>query len=173
MTYFASPSTSGLYLSELHTQIPADAVEITKEQYEAFRGHDIVWSAKGVPGLYDSTKDEAVIRTAIANRRLQAETAGYRWQGFLIATDRDSQAKIDQADRAVSKGRRKDGEGWKCYDLTAKAEVFRPTSNAEISELADAVYAYVAACFAREAELLEILASGRYTSDQLEHGWPS
>lgn len=173
MKYFASQSTGGLYLSALHSKIPGDAIEITQEQYDAYKGSSIVWNDRGIPDLYDPARDEEVIRAAITSRRYQAEVAGYRWKDFLIATDRDSQAKLDQADRAVSKGRRQEGEGWKCYDLTLGAELFRPTSNAEISEIADAVYAYVSACFAREAELLEILASDRYTSDQLEQGWPS
>ena len=39
--------------------------------------------------------------------------------------------------------------------------------------IAAAVYAYVSACFAREAELLAALAEGTYTDELLVEGWPA
>ncbi len=111
--------------------------------------------------------------SAIAARRYAAEVAGIQWQGYGIATDRDSQDKVDKEDRAVDKGMREDGKGWKCLDLATGQVGFRPTTNAEMQEIAAAVYAYVSSCFAREGELLAALADGTYTDDMLADGWPS
>lgn len=110
---------------------------------------------------------------AIATRRYTAEVAGIQWQGYGIATDRDSQNKVDKEDRAVDKAMREDGKGWKCLDLSTGQVVFRPTSNVEMRAIAAAVYAYVSACFAREAELLAALAEGTYTDEMLAEGWPA
>ncbi len=109
----------------------------------------------------------------IAARRYDAEVAGIQWQGYGIATDRDSQNKVDKEDRAVDKAMREDGKGWKCRDLSTGQVVFRPTSNAEMQAIAAAVYVYVSACFAREAELLAALAEGTYTDELLAEGWPA
>ena len=108
----------------------------------------------------------------IAARRYDAEVAGTQWQGYGIATDRESQAKLTQEALAVERAKRTDGAGWKCRDLATGQGVFRATSNAEISALADAVYGYVAACYAREAELLAAVAEGTYTDGMLAEGWP-
>ncbi len=109
----------------------------------------------------------------IAARRYDAEVAGIQWQGYGIATDRDSQNKVDKEDRAVDKAMREDGRGWKCLDLSTGQVGFRPTTNAEVQAIAAAVYAYVSACFAREAELLAALADGTYTDEMLAEGWPA
>jgi hypothetical protein len=108
----------------------------------------------------------------IASRRYQAETAGFTWNGYYIATDRESQAKIDTEDRAIDRGLRADGKGWKCIDLTTNQIVFRATTNAEMHDLATASYAYVSACFDREAVLLDQLSAGTLTPDMLDQGWP-
>lgn len=109
----------------------------------------------------------------IAARRFQSETAGITWKGYGIATDRDSRNLIDQEDRAVGRGLRTDGAGWKCLDLATGITGFRPTSNSEIPDLAAAVYAYVAAAFKREEDLLAAVADGSITAEMLEQGWPA
>lgn len=112
-------------------------------------------------------------RKAIAARRYQAEVAGIVWNGYGISTDREAgQAKIDKEDRAVDQGLRADNSGWKCLDLKTGQIVFRPTSNAEIKQIAAAVYRHVAGCYAREAELLAALEAGTLTDDMLDQGWP-
>lgn len=111
-------------------------------------------------------------RATVAARRYQAETAGIAWQGFGIATDRESQQKMSDERNAVKDGLRADGKGWKCLDLATGVTVFRPTSNAEILDLTATAYRYVSDCFAREEELLAALAAGTYSEDQLEIGWP-
>lgn len=108
----------------------------------------------------------------IAAARYEREVAGIVWQGYGIATDRESQDKVDKEDRAVDKGMRADGKGWKCFDLSAGQVVFRPTSNAELQAIAAAVYDYVSACFAREAALLAAIKDGTFHDGMLAEGWP-
>lgn len=110
---------------------------------------------------------------AIAARRYEREIAGILWRGYGIATDRESQAKIDTEERAADKGLRVDGKGWKCVDLSTGTVTFRPTTNAEMQEIATAAYGYVSACFAREEALLFALDAGDYSDSMLATGWPS
>lgn len=110
---------------------------------------------------------------AIAARRYEREIAGILWRGYGIATDRESQAKIDTEERATEKGLRVDGKGWKCVDLSTGTVTFRPTTNAEMQEIATAAYGYVSACFAREEALLFALDAGDYSDSMLATGWPS
>lgn len=112
------------------------------------------------------------LRAAVAAERYRRETAGIAWQGFGIATDRESQQKMSDERNAVKDGLRADGKGWKCLDLATGVTVFRPTSNAEILDLAATAYRYVSDCFAREEELLAAIAAGTFSEDQLEIGWP-
>lgn len=111
--------------------------------------------------------------SAIAAARYAREIAGILWRGYGIATDRESQAKIDTEERAAEKGLRMDGKGWKCVDLAAGTMTFRPTTNVEMQEIAAAAYGYVSACFAREEALLAALDAGDYSDSMLSAGWPS
>ena len=108
----------------------------------------------------------------IAARRYQAEVSGVVWQGYGIATDRDSRNLVAQERSAALNGLRGDGDGWKCLDLSTGAVTFWDASNAELIEMADAVYSYVRDCFKREKELLAAVEAGTYTADMLEQGWP-
>ena len=109
---------------------------------------------------------------AIAARRYEAETAGIAWQGFGIATDRESQQKMSDERNAVRDGLRADGRGWKCLDLATGVTVFRPTSNTEILDMTATAYRYVSDCFAREEELVAAVEDGSYTEEMLSAGWP-
>jgi hypothetical protein len=109
----------------------------------------------------------------IANARWNQETAGVIWRGLYIATDRESQSKLDQADSAAQRGVRKENSVWKCFDPAAGELLFRPTTNAEMSEIATRAYQYVADCFSREGALVEAAFSGTFTDDLLLQGWPS
>lgn len=159
----------------------AGAAQITKEQLAELmagqgQGKMIRRSSEGLPVLIDPpvyvpTADAH--RAAVANRRYQAEIAGIVWQGYGIATDRESQDKIVQETRAIDRTLRVDGKGWKCIDLAAGVVVFRPTTNAEMIAIGDAVYAFVSACFEREEALLDEIAAGTYDPAMLETGWPA
>lgn len=180
MRYY-SKTTGTTYIEGIHSTMPSDAVPIDDERYRdvilnpiagKVRAHD----ADGLPILIDApvrlpTEDDH--RAAIAARRWQAEVAGITWNGYGIATDRESQDKIVQETRAIDRGLRVEGKGWKCLDLAAGIVVFRSTTNAEMMAIADAVYDYVSACFAREEVLLSEIAAGAYDPAMLETGWPS
>lgn len=179
MRYY-SKTTGCTYLEGVHTEIPSDAVQITEDSYQAvianptpgkIRSHD----AEGLPILIDPppfvpTPDDH--RAAVAAERYQHETAGIIWQGYGIATDRESQQKMSDERSAVKDGLRTDGKGWKCLDLESGVATFRPTSNAEIMEITEAAYRYVSACFDREGELLQAVEGGSYTDLMLGEGWP-
>lgn len=109
----------------------------------------------------------------IANTRWNQETAGVMWRGLFIATDRESQSKLDQADSAAQRGVRKENSVWKCYDPATGRLVFRPTTNAEMNEIATRAYQYVTDCFTREGQLVEAVLAGVFTEDLLIQGWPS
>lgn len=102
----------------------------------------------------------------IAARRYQAEIEGITVNGMHLPTDRDSQALVTGAalaaviDPAYS-CQWKTGEGF--IDLAAQ----------QIIATASAMRAHVQACFDREAALLNALAAGTYTDDQLDEGWPA
>lgn len=178
MRYY-SKTTGSTYIAGLHSEIPGDAVEISEARYDSvianpapgkIRSHD----ADGLPILVDPpvyvlTADDH--RAAIASRRWSQEVAGITWNGYGIATDRESQDKIVQETRAIDRGLRIDGKGWKCIDLATGVVVFRPTTNAEMVAIGDAVYDYVSACFAREEVLLSEIAAGTYDPAMLETGW--
>jgi len=108
----------------------------------------------------------------IAARRYTAEVAGTVWLGFGIATDRESQNKVDQELRAVERGLREDGAGWKCLDLATGLVGFRPTSNAEVAAIAGAVYRHVSGCFKREDASLATVRVGNYSAELLAEEWP-
>lgn len=181
MRYY-SKTTGCTYLNSIHAnQMPADAVLIDEARYldviaspvpGKVRSHD----ADGLPILIDppvhipSADDH---RAAVASRRWHREVAGIVWNGYGIATDRESQDKIVQETRAIDRALRVDGKGWKCLDLATGIVVFRSTTNAEMMAIADAVYDYVSACFAREEALLSEIAAGTYDPAMLETGWPA
>lgn len=180
MRYY-SRTTGTTYLDGVHDgQIPNDAVPIDDERYQQvianpvlgkIRSHDAVGLPILIdPPVYVPTADDH--RAAVADRRYQAEIAGIAWNGYGIATDRESQQKMSDERNAVKDGLRTDGKGWKCLDLVAGVTVFRPTSNDEILDLTATAYRYVSDCFAREEELLAAIDAGIYSEDQLEIGWP-
>lgn len=111
-------------------------------------------------------------RIAIAAERYNREISGITWNGYGIATDRESQQKMSDERSVVKDGLRTDGKGWKCLDLESGVATFRPTTNAEILEITEAAYRYVSTCFDREGELLQAVEGGSYTDSMLSEGWP-
>lgn len=102
----------------------------------------------------------------IANRRWQAEVAGIDIGDIRIDTGRDSQALITGATVQAMLDpnyalRWKTPSGF--VDLTAE----------QIIGVATAARAHVQACFDREAELLDALAAGSFTTEMLDQGWPA
>lgn len=165
MSYFISQSTGGLYLGSVHGDMPSDAIEITDEQYQAFKGQHLVWDAKGNPSVYDPSTDPAAIPSAIAARRYRAEVSGITVGGMAVATDRDSQGLITGAAFAASLDPN--------YTCNWKAEAgFVKLDAKTLISVAQAVRAHVQACFDREATLLAAVKGGTYTPDMLDQNWP-
>jgi hypothetical protein len=51
--------------------MPSDAIEITDDQYQAFKGQHIVWDAKGRPSIFDPSSDPAIL-AAMFEQAIQA-----------------------------------------------------------------------------------------------------
>ena len=108
----------------------------------------------------------------VASVRYEREVGGVFWNGVNIYTDRESQGKLGIEKAAAFNGDREDGEGWKCRDEMGQL-FFRPTTNAEMIDLASKVYQYVRNCFRREDALMTAIKEGTYDESQLTEGWPS
>ncbi|MCV6429375.1 DUF4376 domain-containing protein [Pseudomonas aeruginosa] len=168
MIMYFSASTGGFYCIEQHGEdgIPADAVELTDEEYRATAGRQVQADASGRPVLVQAPAHVVDPRALIAARRYQAETAGIIVNGMALPTDRDSQALVTGAALAA----------WMDQDYTCQwktADGFVALAAQQIIALASAMRAHVQACFDREAALLDALAAGTYTDEQLDQGWPA
>lgn len=175
MQRYYSKTTGNTYLAALHgDNMPADAQLIDEARYLSvianpapgkIRSHD----ADGLPILidppvYEPTPDDH--RAVVAARRYQAETAGITVDSMTIDTGRDSQALITGAALAAMLD--------PAYTCSWKTQAgFIELTAEQIIALAQAVRAHVQACFDREADLLEALASGTFTDAMLEEGWPN
>lgn len=159
----STPVMFGTFPDGTPIDVPGVLSELTEAEYQAALDAEL---------LARSVKTMAGWPSQIAARRFKAEESGITWNGYGVATDRPSQNKITQEDIAVNRGLRTDGSGWKCLDLSTGVVVFRPTSDAEIQQLAAAVYLHVSSSFKREAELLTAVADGSITAAMLEQGWP-
>lgn len=102
----------------------------------------------------------------IAARRYDVETGGITLNGVAIDTGRDSQALITGATVQAMLDQN--------YALRWKTpHGFVDLTGQQIIGVATAVRAHVQACFDREAELLGALASGTFTPEMLNEGWPN
>jgi hypothetical protein len=116
-----------------------------------------------IEALPEKTFDElkAQKKQDIVTARYDAETGGCTVDGVRIATDRGSQALLTAA--VVSA--RLDPEfktRWKCAD-----GYFVDLNAMQLRAIGDAVIAHVEACFAREAELVELIDAAQ-TPDELD-----
>jgi len=140
---------------------PRGGVIVTGWRVELIDGTPTqVWETEARPAL--SADEAAALRPGqIAARRWAAETGGIVWQGWPVATDRESQAKISAAYALARDGLWPDGGGWKGAD-----GLWHPLGADQIIALSLAVAAHVQACFSHEAALLADPA------DDIETGWP-
>lgn len=100
MKHFYSASTNGFYLSTVHSQMPVDSVEITKDLYYSLlegqaNGMDISCDEKGLPILVDKVKVDVVpIHVSRAQGKAALIRAGL-WQGVLdyVASIEDATEK--------------------------------------------------------------------------------
>lgn len=116
-----------------------------------------------VEALPEPTLDELKDRkkSEIASARYEAETGGCMVDGVTIATDRGSQALLTAAVVTA----RLDPEfktQWKCADGR-----FVTLDAMQLRAISDAVTAHVEECFAREAELIELIDAAE-TAEELD-----
>ena len=105
------------------------------------------------------------IKPLIAARRYQEETKGTTVNGIPVDTDRKSQALITGAALAATID-----PAYVCQWKTSDG--FITLDAAAIIGVATAVRNHVQGCFDREAELIEAVDAGTYTSDMINEGWP-
>lgn len=169
---FYADSTGGFYTESLHgSDMPSDAVLITDEEYRSLkhgqdRGLIIQLDEAGRPTLVERPTPVVDHPALIANRRYKAETAGITVNGMPLDTGRDSQALVTGAALAAVID-----PNYTCQWKTAGG--FVDLAAQQIIDLASAMRAHVQACFDREAALLDALAAGTYTDEQLDEGWPA
>ncbi len=170
MSIFVSPATGGFYHQPGNTDIPQDAVNVTKEKYAELvvglcAGKQLSWNDEGVPTLADPATTAKNYPVIIANERFAHEGSGVTVAGFVIETTRDSQALI--AGTGLSALLDPD---YRCNFKTVNG--FVEIGAAQILMIAKAVRAHVQACFDRELVLLRALEGGLYTEAMLNTGWP-
>lgn len=105
------------------------------------------------------------LKQMIAERRYQEETRGITVAGFFLNTERDSQALLTGAALEAFMD-----SSYTCRWKTA--EGFVELDSASLINISRAMRQHVQSCFNREADLLEALENGSFTSDMLEVGWP-
>lgn len=114
----------------------------------------------------EAARAQAAALAALADARWAYEVGGITYtrasdgKVYGIATDRESQGKLDAERNAALAGLRTAGDVWKCLDVAAGAVVWVPFTDAEISEIAAAARAHVAAAFRREGELAALILAG-------------
>jgi hypothetical protein len=118
------------------------------------------WAALHPPPAPTFDELKAAKYEEIAAARYAAETGGCTVDGVTIATDRGSQALLTAAVVTA----RIDPEfkvRWKCADGR-----FVTLDAMQLRAIGDAVTAHVEACFAREAELVELIDAAQ-TAEEL------
>ena len=136
---------------------PGDSVNITTGEV----------TYKTPPVAPPPTKAE--LRSRAAEKRWEVEVGGTVWNGWPVATDRESQNKVMGEFIGIMAGIR-NGGGWKFAD-----GVFRPLSNQEAQAMGLAVRAHIAAAFMTEAALIAGIDAGNITNfAQIEAAdWPT
>lgn len=94
-------------------------------------------------------------KAEVSRVRYTYETRGVSWTDsagdtFIFDTTAVSQGKLSAARIILAEGGRTDGSVWKCLDPAQGKSVFKPLTNAEFTEITDAVYAHVQKCFDAE-----------------------
>lgn len=113
-----------------------------------------------------AAEQKKAIKSAIASRRYDEETAGITVAGIPIDTGRDSQGLITGATVSAMLD-----SAYVCQWKTPGGFVSLDAS--QLTAIAQKMRAHVQACFDREAVLLDALDVGTYTESMLNEGWPS
>lgn len=147
--------------------IPKSAVEVSEELFFQMTQEDGVWRLGDNNQIYKDQIEEPVPDYAklFASTRYRREVAGLEFDGSLFDSSRDGQALLmGAALHAIA-----DPEyvcAWK-----ARSGLVELTATKLIA-VSKAMRDYIQACFDRERELLDALASGEYVEEMLDQGWP-
>lgn len=128
---------------------PMNPVEISARTAE-----EAAWAAE------QAEKRPGQLKAYLANLRWEFEVAGALWNGFPVASDRDSQSKLMAESLRIMLGQRSEPASWKFLD-----GVFREVSNTDFPALAAAVAEHVAEAFATEEAVLARIESGELTTE--------
>lgn len=118
---------------------------------------------------------ESVVRSyqeQVALHRWRKETGGINWidaagNTWFIATDLDSQGRLNSVVTAVQQGLRTENGVWKCGKVVGADNIetyYRTTTNDEVIELGELVHSHVQKCFTAEANMMTKVMAGDYTS---------
>ena len=99
------------------------------------------------------------LKAHAAAKRFARETGGCVWNGWPVATDRESRAAMLGEHLALTETVRKDGDRWKFSD-----GVFRALTNEQFHALSHAVLAHVRRSFAIEADAVTRIDAGEITT---------
>ncbi|CAO99377.1 DUF4376 domain-containing protein (plasmid) [Azospirillum brasilense] len=181
MLYAAS--TGGFYDRAIHGDtVPADAVEITDEEYAALfdgqsLGQRIVPGQDGRPTFYTPTLDDTKAdRKAAATARRQTE----RDRGVVVNGNRwhSDKGSADDIATAVAMARLQEaGQGDGTFRTIWKtADGFVSVTLSDLLAAGLAVGNFVQACFANEAVIYAAIDAAETIEDvnavSLESGWP-
>ncbi|MBI3447229.1 MAG: DUF4376 domain-containing protein [Magnetospirillum sp.] len=127
-----------------YKQVDGDLVPFTSEEEAQRDAEEAAWTVS----QEQNSRMSAVPRPdRIATRRYEAEIGGTTYNGWPLATDRDSQAKVNAAYTLARDGYW--SGGWKFAD-----GVYRLLAAEQVVAMALTVSAHVQSCYAHEAALL-------------------
>jgi hypothetical protein len=141
------------------------------EAYLASAGHPLEKPAPYVAPIKSLDEARKEAKAKLGTRRFEVETGGVVVSSAPVATDRQSQSMILAALVQLAADEKVQ---WKGSD-----GIFRETTRDQLAAIARAVKNHVQACFAREAELVELLDLATTTedieslSDEIAAFWPA
>ena len=159
---------------ELHDAEPPEYDCCTQQLVESWTLDGDVWTRTWTIESLPVNQIAMNLVEKVADQRYAKETSGIIWpdsQGKLwyIATDLDSQGRIDSAVSTVERGDRVENSIWKTAEINPQTGGFtltyRPTTNAEILTWGTMVAEYVQKCFTAEANTVNKIMAGDFTAD--------
>ncbi|WP_429118274.1 DUF4376 domain-containing protein [Aeromonas hydrophila] len=175
---YYSKSKNGFYCAVIHSDVPQDAVEITKDEYSALldaqaSGKRITADDNGHPIAIDQpplVSTQSLLLAEVATKRWQVETGGIYINGRHISTDRESQAQLTSTYNSLL-GALISDTYWKAADGS-----FTLVTLSEIEIMLRAVSEHVRACFSAEqrhvAAIISLQTQADLDSYDIHTGWP-
>lgn len=121
--------------------------------------------------------ERAAKLAALADRRWQAETSGFVWGVYWIATDRESQSKIAAERQAAENGTHRPGDLWKCGDVSTGDVIFVPMSDSDVIAISEAARNHVSDTYNIEGLLDAAIRAApdvaALDAIDIDTGWPT